>query len=174
MKTSIGYKGNVTITIKNRPVVKKSNSGTMALFHAVSELLTQVQGVSDTALAVRRIPAYMSFLKGDECNAILNDDYKYINYQHKCIVLSELPIVKRSADSTGQIELSAMLNSTNMSSEFDTSGGSEGTLVLLDGVRENILACIKLNLSQFETVQADRYGQATITWKMAFNNVSVN
>lgn len=171
MNTNIRYRGDVTVKIKNHPPVKKKNNGTTALFHTIGELLTQILSNSDPALYTRRSPSYMTFLKGNLTEQILTKSYKYSDYSSTVILLTEMPVVKRETDSTGEIELSALLNSTNMSSDFSVDQYSKGTLILLDGTRDNILACVEMDLDKFETVKSDVYGQATITWNMSFNNI---
>ena len=103
-KSSINYKGKVTIRVKDKPAIRNHNDGTNHLFNLICNVLTQVFS-NDWSELHTKLPAYMTIVR----NEGVTDDEQLFNFskydeelQEESILLHSLPITNREVRSVAQ------------------------------------------------------------------------
>lgn len=158
MNSNLIYYGKVTVRIKNKPPIRKHNSGTTQLFKVLYEALADPANASPN-----NHPGYICISNTKEpSNVTYESDKK--------LTVSELYINARDVTDNG-VKFTALLNHNNISSQ--TEFNSSDNLLLLDGSRTNVLAYAAVSNDQakiFDTVKNDSNGQCVIEWEMSFSN----
>ena len=156
MTSNLVYTGRVTVKIKNKPPVRKFNSGTSALFDV---LLRSI--VAPPQHAANECPGYMSLV-----SSLQIDPSVYVKEE---LILNNMPLSERRVTS-GSAKFTALLNHNNTTSN---NIPDKCYIVLLDGKQEHVLAYVEADTQQiqiFNQVKNDSNGQCVIEWEMSFSN----
>ena len=165
----ICYKGEVTIKLKDKPVVKKHNSGTVNMFNLVNNVFSRA--LYDTQELGKALPAYIAIVYNTNINKqdILNGLSDYSVYKRWSIITNELPIVSRNIENNSIVYKSLLTNSVLISSLNGVS--DSGYALLLDGTCSKILAVSDIELNALAPLYEDPLGESDIEWRMTFNNI---
>lgn len=180
-KSNIGYKGQVTINIKKRPPIRKTNSGTWDLFNVIAAILGKVRPLN-SSLFYQSLPSFMAIIHNNELEKVITKEdlvsnNTYDNYKAHSALLIEMPItssfVSDDRKLAASVTLSCLLNNANLSSAvFEQYQTGSGYLLLLDGNKDKILAVVDLSFTSLLPVWEQRNGQASIDWELSFTNNS--
>lgn len=175
MKDIISYEGKVTIKVKDKPPIKRNNTGTPVLFKMLCDILTTTN-ISDDKV----YPAYMSLIHDDGGTTTpdyLKTQINYSSYAGSALVTSLLPISSRkhksttSANSIDTVE-SCVFTSLIAHSQTNTNNVSNlnTCYVLLLNNKQQIMAFFPITFDSIQSVFTDVNGQAAISWEMFFAN----
>lgn len=190
--SSIGYAGRVTIKIKNKPPIRKFNTGTKSLFNVLSDCLAKsnMENFNNFRL---RLPWYMDILNANANSKQLTKNHlsKYSDkYDSNIGELDEKKLADYSIlrapmlisksnnsskkdenkdDNLGIVELYSMLNSSNIENT-GSNNTSQLYICLIDGLQQNVLAFVGIEESVITALTGSVYGQAEIEWQLQLGN----
>ena len=164
--TGIQYTGKVTVKVKNKPVSVRRNTGTSVLFNRLANILA---GKYVEATVTRNyIPRYMMLINTEYSNIVST---RYNDYANSKLLLSEMPILTPKIEDDKCI-FSCYLTTSNINKTMMNSARTNTTLLLIDGIKESILAYVEFDRDAISSVinAQQNDGQATITWDLSFSN----
>ena len=171
MQNEITYRGRVTIKIKNKPPVKRNNSGTSELFSLLCNVIAGFQLSS----IEKCIPAKIAMIYDDTgslTDKIFNSNLDFIHYKDKSILVSELLISDRQINSiTSSVYYAALLPHSQLNTSVKSHAESaKSCYVLLLNNQQKIVAYAPFKNSEISSIWEDANGQGVVEWEMFFAN----
>lgn len=169
MESSIQYKGEVTIKIKSKPVVKRSNEGTKQMFNLLNDVFSRA--VNEFNYLGERLPGYMMIVT-DVSKEVLKEQALYnldVIPSGKRLLIKELPIISKDVID-GKIRYISLLTSSLLKPN-DVPNTALYAL-LLDASCDRILAFTDVENTTLTGLKDDTLGQADIEWVLSFSNKS--
>lgn len=171
MQNEITYSGKVTIKVKNKPPIKRNNSGTPELFSLLCNIMTGFQLSS----VEKHIPAKIAMIYDDTgslTDNIFNSNSDFINYKDKSILMSELLISDRQVNSvSSSVYYAALLSHSQLNTSVRSNAErAKSCYVLLLNNKQKIVAYAPFKNSEISSIWEDANGQGVVEWEMFFAN----
>lgn len=191
MSSQLGYKGKVTIKVKNKPPVIIKNTGTVALFDVLSKALCLFRNFSEEYCAALRtsVPSQAMLLCYVDSNDVPGDIEAASNYQTNWLsgkssvqkLLNPIPIVRSSVKTDKKlpvVEYAFYLTESNLwnftetesltNEQYQDALTKRSYLLLLDSHEEpaniKVLAAIPVNLG-LSTEEGNTSGLNISNWQ---------
>lgn len=161
MFDTIGYTGKVTIKIKNKPPIRKFNSGTSTLFKALCNFL--INGSSDN------IPYQIQLISGIDAETLATST-KLDSPPVKYLTISPLPLISRLLTSTDSAYFSTVLWHSQVMHSDQSLNQDTDCFVVMQSSNGHVLAFSPFKFSEIQPVWEDSNSQCVIEWEMTFSN----
>lgn len=170
MKNEITYSGRVTIKVKNKPPVRRNNSGTPELFN----LLCNIMAGSQASPIEQTIPVKIAMIYEDDTltSDTFNSNLNFEDYKQLSILMSELLISDKQVNSTNaSVYYAALLPHSQLNTSVRRQAEAAKTCyVLLLNAQQNIVAYAPFKNSEISSIWEDANGQGVVEWEMFFAN----